>query len=358
MPVSRAILLRVLVAVLPAGFPAGCGRPAEGQVPAAGAAAPAVRVQTARPERADLLRRIALPGTVRADHEVKLHAKTTGYLKTITKDRGDRVTRDEVVAVLDLPELAPELESAQAALDLEDATLRRLEAIRAQERTAVTDQDLDVAKAKRAAAEASVKRWRTLLAYAEIRAPFDGIVTERYADPGALVQPQTGPVLRLLDIARVRIIVDVPEPEARFVAAGNVADVRLDGLPGRTVAAKVARSAPALDPVTRTLRTELEAENPDGSILPGMYAAVSLAQEKRPGALTVPPKAVVLDQGKPVVYVLADGAAHRTPVETGVDDGVRTEVTSGLKGGETVILPGKDPLRDGLRVEPEEEKKP
>lgn len=326
--------------------------PACGRAPGETAAPPSekvARVQVVKPERGDVARRVALPATVRADFEVKLHAKANGYVQSIVKDRGDRVRKDEVIATLDIPEVAQERESAKAAFKLEDATVQRLDAIWKAEKTAVTVQDLDVARAKRDMAAAALKRLDALVGYAEVRAPFDGVVTERFVDPGALVQ--AGPVVTVVDLSKVRVIVDVPEPDVRLVAVGTPADVRLDALPGRAFPTKVARASSSLDPGTRTLRAELEVSNSDGAILPGMYASVSLVLERHADALALPAKAIQSEQGKPCVFVVAEGKAHKVAVSLGIDDGVRTEVTSGLAGDESVILPGRETPTDGMRVE-------
>lgn len=341
-PAAGALLAASLAVALPA-----CGR-APGETAAPPDEKPA-RVQVVRPERQDIVRRIQLPGTVRADQEVKLHAKVTGFVKSIVKDRGDAVKAGELIATLDIPEMALERDSLQASFALEDATLRRLEAIRKAEKTAVTDQDLDVARAKRTSSEAALKRLDTLIGYAEIRAPFDGVVTERFVDAGALVQQ--GPVVTVMDASKVRILVDAPEPEVRFVKVGAGADVKLGALPGKTFVARVARRADALDVPTRTMRAELDAPNPDGALLPGMYAAVSLELERHAGALLLPGKAILIEQGKPVVWTASDGRAKKVPITTGIDDGVQTEVTSGLAGAEAVILPGAQALTNGVRVE-------
>jgi RND family efflux transporter MFP subunit len=138
------------------------------------------------------------------------------------------------------------------------------------------------------------------------------------------------------------------------VKPGARADVRLDALPGRSFPASVGRVSGALEPGTRTMRVELDAPNTEGDIRPGMYAAVVLDLERRVQTLSVPAKAVLMEQGRPVVFIHSEGRARRISVEIGMDDGVRTEVTSGLTGGESVILPGREALVDGMRVEAED----
>jgi membrane fusion protein (multidrug efflux system) len=306
-------------------------------------------VKVVRPARQDIVRKVLLPGSVRADLDVTLHSKVSGYVKSVGKDRGDRVKAGEVIAVLEVPEMLLELESAAATFALEDSTLKRLEAIRKLERSAVTDQDLDLAKAKRAVAEASLKRLRTLLSYADIRAPFDGYVTERYVDPGAFVQQ--GKIVSIVDASKVRVVLDVPEPEVRFASVGSTAEVQLESLPGRPIHAKVSRMATALDPSTRTMRVELDVPNADLKILPGTFARVALAVEKRSNVLVIPSEAVFTQHDKAFVFINSGGVARKQAVTLGLTEGKSIEAASGLTGEETLLLPIGKALSEGMPVQ-------
>ena len=312
-------------------------------------------VQIAKAEPGDIIRRIRLPGSLRANQEVRLHAKANGFVKTITKDRGDGVKAGEVVATLEIPELATDLDSARALFAIADSTVKRLEKIRAADVGAVPEQDLEVERAKRAAAEATRKRVEAMIAYTEIKAPFDGVITERHVDLGALVQQ--GAIVTLIDRSKLRLIVDVPEAEVRFVLVGSLADVTLEAIPGKVFPMAVKRTANRLDADSRTLRIELESEPGDPAMAPGMYAAVALALERHRDVLCVPAKSLAMEQGKPCVYTLVDGKAHKAPVTTGIGDGMRTEIASGLANGDFVIIPpGPGLVRDGLAVQAAEQK--
>jgi RND family efflux transporter MFP subunit len=337
---AAAMALSALASCSPPGGGAGAG-PAPAEQPAAA-------LPMAKAEIGDVVRRMQVPGTIRAEQEVVLHARANGFVAAVAKDRGDHVAASEVVATLDIPELAVERESAQASLALADADLHRLEGIRGIEKTAVTDQDLDVQRAKQATAAAAVKRIDTLLGFATVRAPFAGVVAERFVDPGALVQQ--GPIMRVVDVSRVRILVDVPESELRWIKVGSPGEVRLESAPGRTFPAVVSRLATSLEPATRTLRVELDHANADLAMLPSMYATVTLELERHQQVVSVPTKAVVMDQGKPVVFVPVDGKAVRTPVATGLADGVRIEIVSGLADQQAVILAAGQGVKDGMRV--------
>jgi membrane fusion protein (multidrug efflux system) len=221
-PTIHLVLLAALAPMVE-----GCGKTAA--PPTSGIDPSAVRVRAVKAARQDLVRRIMLPATVRPESEVTLYAKATGFLKSLSKDRGDRVKTGELIAVLEIPEMLSEIAHARASFALDETTLKRLESIRKIERSAVTDQDLDLARAKRDMSEATLKRLETLRTYTEIRAPFDGTVTERYADPGAFIQQ--GKLVSVIDASKVRVVVDVPESEVRFSPPGTEARIHLDALP-------------------------------------------------------------------------------------------------------------------------------
>jgi RND family efflux transporter MFP subunit len=329
---------------------AACDRP-DG-APASGAAAgPALRVRTVKLARQDISRKVVLPANVRADAEVTLYAKVTGYLKSITKDRGDRVKAGELVAVLDIPEMTSEIAHARASFAIEESTCRRLEAIRKAEKSAVTDQDLDLAHAKRDMAEAMLKKLETMKGYTEIRAPFDGTVTERFVDPGAFLKESK--ILSIVDTAKVRVLVDVPEAEVRFAQTGTEAGIRFDALPGRRVKAAISRTTGTLDPILRTMRVELDVPNRDLSLYPGMFARVELGVERRPHALVIPSKAVAILQERAFVFVDLGGTVKKVGVTLGTADGEWFEACSGLTGDELIILPEGKALVDGMAVTPE-----
>jgi RND family efflux transporter MFP subunit len=337
----------------------------------------------ARPERREVTRSIQLPASVEAFEQARLHAKVAGYLATIHVDIGDRVQRDQLLAVLDIPEMQLELAAAQAQLAERraqlgkpeaDATLQktRFERARAlRERKAVTQTDLDEAQAKHAiaqaalqlaaaqvkSAEANLARLQSLAEYARIKAPFDGIVTERFVDPGALIQAATGsanvtPIVTVARVDRVRTFVDMPEREVPFISTSNTATLAPSAFTDQTFTGHVTRFAGALNPATRTMRTEVDFENPERRLYPGMYGDLTLALEIHPEALTLPSAAVTTQKdGKSFVYVVTNGTAHQKPVRVGVDDGVRAEILSGLDGSEECVVTGSGSIADGAPVQ-------
>jgi membrane fusion protein (multidrug efflux system) len=313
-----------------------------------GAETGVILVKLVRPSRQDITRRVDLPATTRANYMVTLYSKVTGYLKEITKDRGDRVKAGELIALLEIPEMVSEIAHARASFALENTTFNRLEAIRKVEKSAVTDQDLDLARAKRDMAEATLKKLQCMMEYTEIRAPFDGYVTERFVDPGAFIQQ--GKIVSMVDTSTVRVLLDVPESEVRFATVGTQAELHFDALPGKAILAKVSRTAGDLDPAARTMRVEIDVPNPDLTLLPGMFARAELQVDRHPNALVVPTQAVTVQQDRAFLFINAGGTAKKVFITVGAHDGNWCEAVSGLRGDEAIILPEGKPVVEGLPV--------
>jgi RND family efflux transporter MFP subunit len=357
------------------------GAAAASGVHAQGGSSAATAVQVVSPERQSIHRRRTLPAGVEPFEAVRLHAKVAGYLADIRVDIGDRVRKGETLAVIEVPEMAAErpvleaelaeakaqLGKAEAANQLQRAIYERSRALRA--RGSITEQDLEQARAEHAAAAAEValarariasvrarvQRLETLLAYATITAPFEGVVTERFVHPGALIRVATAsssvaPIITVQRADVVRAITAVPESDVPFVDRGDPATLVVRALPERTFAAAVTRAADALDPATRTMRVEVDVPNPDGALRPGMYGELSLDLDQRPGVLTLPATAVMNDKGQTVVYVVGGGTAHKVAVTTGAEDGGRIEIRAGLDGTEQVVAEGGGALSDGTPV--------
>ncbi|MCI0490252.1 MAG: efflux RND transporter periplasmic adaptor subunit [Blastocatellia bacterium] len=356
-----------------------------------------VGVQVALPERHEITRQVVLPGSVEAFEQAALYAKTAGYLKWIKVDIGDRVEQDQVLAEIDVPEMAnefdaaqaevaraeanitnaeAELERARAEVEMKKITYERLKGIRDQEPDVLPQQEVDEAKAQfdvaraivnvaeskikvahseKARAEAARSRLVTLMEYTKIRAPFSGVVVKRHVDPGALIQhassqTNVSPVVTIARVDRLRVFIDVAELEVPLVRRGNPVALTVDALPGRNFEGTCTRFAGALDPKTRTMKTEIDIPNRDGLLRPGMYASVRLSLGQRKDALTVPASALIVEGDKTYVYTVASGVAHRVEVQTGSDDGIQVEITEGLTGSEPVIITGKTAVKDGTPV--------
>jgi RND family efflux transporter MFP subunit len=196
-----------------------------------------------------------------------------------------------------------------------------------------------------------------MLGYARVEAPFDGVITRRHVDTGHLTRPGSDapPLFVAARTDVVTIVVDIPETYSTEVDPGDRALVTLQAMKGRTVEGKVTRTAWALDPKTRTIRTEIDIPNPGAKLRPGLYAYATVIVDERKDVLTIPTTAIVAEKEQRFCVVVADGKAVRKLIETGLSDGTRTEVVSGLEGSELVVKANTASLSDGQVVQVQEE---
>ncbi len=321
------------------------------------AAQPAPEVQVTSPRRGDIHRFIALPGSLRANQQVTLHAKVAGYLRSIAVDRGDNVKAGQVLAELDLPELSAERARHEAEVAVARAEVGRVKAAQAKAPDLVTPQSVDAAAARLAVAEAALRQNAALLAYGRITAPFAGVVTSRHVDPGAFVpaatagaNPAAAAIVSLADYSVVRAVVAVPEAEAARVAVGQPVVLATDALSGRTFRGVVNRHSGSIDERTRTLAVEADLPNADGALRPGMYVNARIGVELHRDALLVPAAALVREKAAGFLFLLAEGKANRVPVKFGFNDGVSVEILEGIAANARVIIPGKATLASGQAV--------
>ncbi len=377
----RPTRLALFAALLGAALGAGCrGRDSSASV--ATAAAPPVEVAVARPSRRDIIRRLTVAATLEPWESATLFAKVSGYVRQIRVDRGDRVKKGQLIAVLDVPEADTEVaralaeerqvkaavEQARSEVRLQEVTSRRLAAIRAEDRGAASQQEIDVAHGKADVARAAlataegrlavlaaeVTRLRTLGDYRRVVAPFDGVVSERFVDSGALVAAGTAgkpsAIAMVVNPARLRVVVDVPETDVSFVAVGNWAEVEVAALGGRRFDGTIARRSEALDPASRTMRVEVEIDNRERILIPGMFGKAKLNLETRRGVLSVEPLWLKMQKDQPYLFVARDAVARRLDVKTGADDGKFVEVVQGLGDEDAIIVASKQPLVDGIPI--------
>lgn len=332
--------------------------------------APATGV--AKVTRENLFKEVTIPAEFRPYTEVELHAKVSGFVKTMNVDFGDRVKAGQLLATLEVPELHDELLNAQAVekkaeADYSNAHLAytRLQTVNRAHPNLVAQQDLDnaaasdqAAAAAIAAAGADVQKYQTLVGYTQIIAPFDGVVTRRYADPGALIQAGTSsdtqslPLVRVSDNYRLRLDFPVTVDYVQDIQLGDPVAVRVDSINGKTFAGTISRFADDVNQATRTMTTEIEVPNPDLKLVPGMYATVVLKVEKRLQALAVPIEAVVGDK-PPMVYVVNQhNQIEERPVHLGLETPDKYEVLSGLREGDLVVIGNRSRLQSGQKVQP------
>lgn len=296
---------------------------------------------------------LRLPSELKAFRDVALHAKVAGFMEKIAVDRGSRVKAGDLLACLVAPELIARKQEAEAGLAAEEATYRRLKEASGTPGV-VAGNDLEVAAQAVEGARARVRDLDQQMSYLQIRAPFDGIITERNVHEGSYVGPPSGagavPLLRLQETDKLRLAVAVPEPAAGDVPAGKVLSFTVAAFPGETFEGTIARHGGAVNPRTRTLPVELDVENPRGRLLPGMFADVRWSMERARPSLLVPATAVMTTTERTFVCRLKDGTCEWVDVRPGIALGDRLEVFCELSAGDVVAVRGTDELRAGMKV--------
>jgi RND family efflux transporter MFP subunit len=353
-----------------------------------------------RVQRGSIENSLTISGEFKPFQEVDVHAKVAGYIKTIYVDVGDHVKTGQTLAVLEIPELQAELAGADAAVrrakeeinrvqgDLErtksahtaaHAMHERLSQAAQQKAGLVAQQEVDDAEAKDleseaqvssakaalsaadqalAVAEATQKQYTALSGYSRITAPFTGVITVRYADTGALIaagtssSTQSSPVVRLAEISKLRLVLSIPESLAAQIRLGDPVKVHVQAL-NDDIVGKVSRFANALDLQTRTMETEIDFENKDGKLYPGMYAQTVLQTSARQNAILVPFEALSNRHGETqVLTVNGQNVVEQRTVKLGLQGKSRVEVLSGLAEGDRVIVGNQSQFRNGEKVTP------
>jgi RND family efflux transporter MFP subunit len=357
------------------------------------------RAAVVQVRRAPLSNTLSIAGEFLPYQEVELHAKVAGYIKNINVDIGDHVRRGQVLAVLEIPELTAQLQSASAGVrhsqdeisraqnevsrvEADHAALHAAAARLKQASEArpglIAEQELDDATAKDRSAEAQVEAAKSALAasrqqlevsqadrehysalseYSRITAPFDGVVTWRYADTGSLIQAGTSnvssePVVKLSQVSVLRLRIPVPESLAGSVRDGEPADIRVKAT-DKHFSGKIIRSTDSLDRSTRTMQVEVDVPNGDYKLTPGMYADVSLRVQNDPNALTLPLQAINRGADKTTVLLVnSQNHVEQREIHTGIEGSDRIQILSGLNEGDRVIVGNLGAYRPGQHVDP------
>ena len=332
-------------------------------------AVPSVAVM--HPKRGAAKDEIALPGGIQAFTDAPIYARTSGYLKKWYIDIGTHVKNGELIAEIESPEVdqqlyqaRAQLETARANLRLADITVKRYQELLKLE--AIARQDVDNAvgayeadKATVAANDANVKHLEQLVAFEKVYAPFEGVITARNTDIGALINAGNGgasqELFHISATNKLRIFVSVPELYSHAAVPGVYADITLTEKPGRHFPGKIARNSDAIDPGTRTLLTEVDIDNTSGQLLPGAYAVVHLKLPAEAESLIVPVPALIFRSEGMQIAVMRDGKAVLVPVTLGRDYGTEMEVTSGISDQDEIIVNPPDSLRSGETVRAEKQ---
>jgi len=323
-------------------------------------------VLTTRPRSGPAADTLVLPGSVQAYYEAPIYARTSGYLKIWYTDIGAAVKKGQLLAEIEAPEVDQQLRQAEADLgtaranyELARTTNERWKGLLATE--SVSQQDADqragdaAAKAAaQASAAANLARLRELEGFKRVVAPFNGVVTQRNTDVGALINAGQTPgsaLFRVADTHRLRVYVQVPQPYAAQISTGMSAALEFTDRPGQRYSATVASTAHALDAVSRTLQVELQIDNSRGELLPGSYVQVSFTMPPSPGTLRVPVNTVIFRGKSPQVATIDDGHHVRLrDITEGRDFGTEIEVLAGIGANDTLVVNPPDSLADGAQV--------
>jgi RND family efflux transporter MFP subunit len=355
-----------------------------------------------RVERRPLGNTLTIAGEFKPFQDVEVHAKVAGYIRNINVDVGDHVKEGQVLAVLEVPELAAELSGADAAVRRSQEEIRRAQSDvnRAQSAHAaahsayarlkqaadartglVAQQEIDDAQAKDLEAEAQVssseaqlsaarqqlevaqanqKQYYALESYSRITAPFAGVITARLADTGALIQGGTsassgvGPVVRLAEVSKLRLVVPVPESAVSQIHLGDPVRARVQAL-NQDFEGKVSRFSDSLDRQTRTMETEIDFPNKDGRLIPGMYAEATLSLAKNALELCVPLEAVARnDNEATVLTVNKNNEIEERKIKLGFEGESYVQVLGGVAEGDRVVIGGRSQFHPGQKVQPKD----
>ncbi|SRR5579884_398300 len=347
-----------------------------------------IRLGTSSPQSS-----LTLPGTLQAVTEAPILARADGYLKKRYVDIGDRVKAGQPLAEIDAPELDQQTRQAEAAVEQARASLEQAEANLDQGKSnrdlakvtadrfkvlaaqgAASQQDNDQYQAQLvaqnahvqalekavaaqrsnlAASQANFARLQEIQSFRIVKAPFDGVITLRNVDLGALVTAGSTLLYRIAQPGTLRMYVNVPQNDANSIHAGQPAELTLTNFPGRRFRGAVARTANALDPSSRTMLVEVDVPNPKGELFPGMYAEADLSSARSNPPLIVSAQSLIIrSDGAQVAVVRPDGVIHLQKITVGRDYGDRVEVVQGLEAGSTIVAAPNETAQEGVKIIP------
>jgi RND family efflux transporter MFP subunit len=329
-------------------------------------------VELGTAKRGDLAAHLTVVGNLIGLQTVDVAPRTSGRLLSVNVQLGDRVRRGQVLAKVEDREIVEQVRAAEASQEVAKATIRQREADLnvsqlnfersknlfsrgllakqalddAESRYIASVAQLDLSKAQLSQNDARLQELRINLQHTSVTSPVDGFVGKRNVDPGAMVNTNTA-IASVVEISRLKLIVNVVEKDLRMVTAGDVGIVEVDAYPGEKFNGRIARVAPVLDPATRTASIEIEIPNSDARLKPGMYARISLTVEERKNTLVAPKNAVIDFENKRGVWMPSeDRRAHFVPVTLGIEGPEQIEILAGLKEGDRFVTTGAAAVRN------------
>jgi RND family efflux transporter MFP subunit len=354
----------------------------------------------ARVERHNIGSTLAIAGEFKPFQDVDVHAKVAGYIRQIYVDVGDHVKEGQTLAVLEVPELAAQLTGAEASVRAAEEQIRKAQGdlqraksshsaahsayvrlkqaadsraglvaqqevddaqakdLETEGQTASAEAELASAKQQLEVSQANHKQFSAMSNYTRIVAPFAGVITNRYADTGALIAAGTSsstqaiPVVRLAQTSKLRLVLPIPESVVSQIHLGDPVKVRVQAL-DQDIGGRVSRFADSLDRQTRTMETEIDFDNRAGHLISGMYTETRLSLREKKNALTIPLEAISRNgEESTVLAVNAENVVEERKVRLGVEDSTRIEVLSGLSDGECVIIGNRSEYHNGEKIQP------
>jgi RND family efflux transporter MFP subunit len=301
-------------------------------------------------------REILLPGEIHGYYETPIYAKIAGYIKTMLVDKGSRVRTGQLVATIESPETDQQTHNAKATYDIAAITDRRFQQLIRQQ--VVPQQTADQYHAQMLEAYATWRQYVATQRYERVLAPYDGMITARNLNPGALVgsasasNTSTPAIFEMATLKPLRVYIYLPQPLSPFVRDGDRAAVTVSEYPERDFVGTVTRHPEALDQNTRTMQIEVDLPNDDLALYPGMYATVKITIRGSKQSPKVPDEALIFNNDSTFVPVVRDNHIHLVKVTLGLDDGTNCEVTRGLSGDEIVALGMGQTAHEGELVQP------
>jgi membrane fusion protein (multidrug efflux system) len=354
------VLLRMLVLAPPLAALVACNAPRADSsslpAPSGSAMGPTPTIDVVRVVSKPLDTTTQLEGELEPYERVAIFARANGFVSQVLVDRGSHVKQGQLLVTVVAPELGAQRAEAQAKLQGDKSTFERLKAA-SQTPGAVAGHELEVAEAATQADQARLDSLRAMEQYLSITAPFEGTVIELGVHPGALVGPQAGagaaatPLLRIEQLHKLRLIVAVPESLVGGIAEGVTASFSVRSFPGMKFSGVTKRVAGSIDTKTRSMPVELDVDNADGRLAPGMFATVVWPVKRTAASNFVPPSSIVQSPERTFVARVKDGTIEQVPVQRGISQGDLVEVFGALSADDVIAKRGSEDLRNGTHVE-------
>jgi membrane fusion protein (multidrug efflux system) len=291
---------------------------------------------------------LILPGETEAWQDVRLASETDGIVERIDPKEGQTVREGQLIATIDVSTLKAALDQAEASFDLADKLYQRRKLLF--ERKVIAKEELDRSLNERTLALTNLRRAKVQYERGFLHSPINGLVNYLYVDVGEFVD-RGNPVADLVNVDKIKINVNVPELDVRYLRVGQKAMVTVDAFPGRRLTGTIDFVAYKADPATKTFQVRVLIDNPDREIRPGMISRVAFLRRIVPDALVVPLFALVDKGGERIIFVEKDGIAYARTVSIGLIEGDRVQITEGLDAGDHVIVNGQTEVEEGMQVQ-------